>query len=993
MSKIGKRAILILLALPIGFNVMAQEIKKLTLEDLIPGGETYRYAENLYGLQWWGDVCIKPSTDTIYTVQPRTGKETVLTTLGQINKVLADNKAGKLPTPYSIRYPWADKPQMLLKVSGKYIVYDFENNRIVSTLKLKDKAANEDYCVANGNVAYTVNNNLYVNEQAITDEPEGIVCGQSVHRNEFGINKGTFWSPKGNLLAFYRMDESMVTQYPLVDITARVGEVNNVRYPMAGMTSHQVKVGVYNPSTGKTIYLNAGDPTDRYFTNISWSPDEKSIYLIELNRDQNHAVLCQYDATTGKLLSKLLEETHPKYVEPQHPIVFLPWDSSKFIYQSQRDGYNHLYLCDLTSSLKGEWKSDAAGGKHIEYIPTKQLTEGKWLVGDILGFNAKRKEVIFQGVDGTGSNNFAVNVNTGKCSLPFSFRSITEGEHNGMLSASGSYLIDRYSTPTLPRRIDIVDTKSLKTVNLLTAKDPYEGYEMPTIETGTIKADDGTTDLYYRLTKPADFDPNKKYPVIVYVYGGPHAQLVTGGWLNGSRGWDIYMANKGYIMFTLDNRGSANRGLEFENATFRRLGIEEGKDQVKGIEFLKSLPYIDGNRIGVHGWSFGGHMTTALLLRYPEIFKVGVAGGPVIDWGYYEVMYGERYMDTPETPLLLIFLHAPPFLAGNEHGSRLRRPLGLGGDAAQRHFIHQPPRARIAHAQPPLEHADGNLPRVHGQLNRLGEHFVHRLARARRVGGCAAVLVGRGVHLLDHVLVVIRAVEAAHKLDDALHLVVGNEAALHARRLARALRRIEHVALAQQLFRAAGIEDRPAVDLAGHRERDSARDVRLNHARDDVDRRPLRRDHQMDARRARQLRQSADGFLHLAGGDHHQIGQLVDDDGDIGHLLEVRVRCSQLIEGLDVADVVLRKEVVAALHLHNRPAQRRARLLRVGHDRHEQVRNPVVDGKLDNLRVDEDEPHFLRLGAEDDGVDDRVDADGFARARRARSVTYSPMGL
>ena len=219
MSKIGKRAILILLALPIVINVMAQETKKLTLEDLIPGGETYRYAENLYGLQWWGDVCIKPSTDTIYTVQPQTGKEAVLTTLEQINKVLADHKAGKLSTPYSILYPWADKPQMLLKVSGKFIVYDFKNNRIVSTLKLKEKAANEDYCAANGNVAYTVNNNLYVNEQAITNEPEGIVCGQSVHRNEFGINKGTFWSPKGNLLAFYRMVVSMVTVYPLVDIT------------------------------------------------------------------------------------------------------------------------------------------------------------------------------------------------------------------------------------------------------------------------------------------------------------------------------------------------------------------------------------------------------------------------------------------------------------------------------------------------------------------------------------------------------------------------------------------------------------------------------------------------------------------------------------------------------------------------------------------------------------------------------------------------------
>ena len=162
------------------------------------------------------------------------------------------------------------------------------------------------------------------------------------------------------------------------------------------------------------------------------------------------------------------------------------------------------------------------------------------------------------------------------------------------------------------------------------------------------KAADGKTDLYYRLIKPADFDPAKKYPAIVYVYGGPHAQMITNGWMNDARGWDIYMANKGYIMFSLDNRGSSNRGLEFENATFRQLGIEEGKDQVKGVEFLKSQPYVDGERIGVHGWSFGGHMTTALMLRYPEIFKVGVAGGPVIDWGYYEIMYGERYMDTPQ---------------------------------------------------------------------------------------------------------------------------------------------------------------------------------------------------------------------------------------------------------------------------------------------------------------------------------------------------------
>ncbi|SHF64374.1 dipeptidyl-peptidase-4 [Bacteroides faecichinchillae] len=629
MNKIGKRTILLLMALPMVINVMAQEMKKLTLDDLIPGGETYRYAENLYALQWWGDECIKPGIDTIYTIQPQTGKETMLVAREQINKVLEANKLGKLSHLYSVSFPWANKSQLLLTLPGKYIVYDFKTDQLVSSLKLKEKASNQDYCAASGKVAYTIGNNLYVNDQAVTDEPEGIVCGQSVHRNEFGIEKGTFWSPKGNLLAFYRMDESMVTQYPLVDITTRVGEVNNIRYPMAGMTSHKVKVGIYNPETGKSIYLNAGDPTDRYFTNISWAPDEKSLYLIELNRDQNHAKLCQYNAETGDLVKILFEESHPKYVEPQHPITFLPWDNSKFIYQSQKDGFNHLYLYNTEGKL------------------LKQLTKGNWLVSELMGFNTKKKEVIFTAIEGLKSGHFVVNVSNGKINQPFD--TCKESQHNGILNASGTYLIDFSSAKNKARTIDLVDTKNFKSINLLQSKNPYEGYQMPTLETGTIKAADGTTDLYYRLMKPADFDPNKKYPVIVYVYGGPHAQCVTGGWLNGARGWDIYMANKGYIMFTIDNRGSSNRGLEFENATFRHLGIEEGKDQVKGIEYLKSLPYVDGNRIGVHGWSFGGHMTTALLLRYPEIFKVGVAGGPVIDWGYYEIMYGERYMDTPQS--------------------------------------------------------------------------------------------------------------------------------------------------------------------------------------------------------------------------------------------------------------------------------------------------------------------------------------------------------
>ena len=643
-----KISLLLSAALTIG-NLMAQELKMPTLDDLLPGGETYRYAENLYGLQWWGDVLVKPEIDRIVTVDLRNGKETLLAEIDDISNILKkDGIDTNLPSLQNVQLLWPGESKMLVRTRTSYYVLDWKNKTVVAKQEMPRGAANADFNNNSCNLAYTINNNLYVNGKQLTDEPEGIVVGQSVHRNEFGINKGTFWSPKGNLLAFYNMDESMVTEYPLVDIDARVGELNPVRYPMAGMTSHKVKIGIYDVNTDKTIYLDAGDPTDRYFTNISWAPDEKSIWLIELNRDQNHAKLCQYDVKTGKLMGVFYEEENPKYVEPENPIVFLPWDPSKFIYQSERDGFNHLYLMDTQTSVYPE-KHSVGNSSYKESFKTTQLTKGNWLVQGILGFNEAKKEIIYSSteVSPLQTNIYKVNVKNGtKTTL-----NDTEGVHRAQISASGTYLIDNYSTPTEARIIDVYDTtgKGLaKAINLLTAEDPLKGFLLPLIETGTIKASDGKTELYYRICKPADFDPTKKYPAIVYVYGGPHAQMIHNGLRYDARGWDLYMANKGYIMFTLDNRGSDNRGFEFESTTFRHLGVEESKDQVKGVEFLKSLPYVDANRIGVHGWSFGGHMTTSLMLRYPEIYKVGVAGGPVIDWAFYEVMYGERYMDTPQ---------------------------------------------------------------------------------------------------------------------------------------------------------------------------------------------------------------------------------------------------------------------------------------------------------------------------------------------------------
>lgn len=656
----------------------AQEKKTFTLNDVIPGGDNYfnLVPKSMPGLQWWGDICVRTDIENIKKIDTKSGKESILVTLEEVNEAL---KNGEMPykltghikplrTLMAASLPWGDRNVITFTQYDdrtprqKYMIwYDFSKKKIVNLFNLQGEGpTNFDFCKENGYMAYTIGNDLYVAHEGdfssmvnpkVTgnqQQEKDVVYGQAVHRNEFGIMKGTFWSPKGTYLAFYRMDQSMVTDYPQVNTTARIAELVPDKYPMAGMTSHKVTVGIYNVKDGKTIYLQAGDPTDRYFTNISWGPDEKSVFVIELNRDQNHAQLVQYDAVSGQKIGVLYEEKHTRYVEPQHPLIFLPWDDSQFIYQTQRDGFNHLYLMDTKTKLKGEWKTGKdSEDQYCEYLKTIPLTEGNWLVQDVLGFNAARKEIIIASteISPLQTNIFSLNVKNGKRTLI----GMEDGTHQAKLSASGTYLIDYFTSNNVPREISILPTTGKKGTTLFTATDPLkENYNLPEITVGTIKAADGETDLYYRLIKPVNFDPNKKYPAIIYVYGGPHAQMIHNTRFYDARGWDLYMAQQGYVMLTVDNRGSDNRGIKFENCTFRHLGTEEMKDQVQGAKFLQSLPYVDADKIGVHGWSFGGFMTTNLMLTYPDIFKVGVAGGPVIDWQFYEVMYGERYMDTPQ---------------------------------------------------------------------------------------------------------------------------------------------------------------------------------------------------------------------------------------------------------------------------------------------------------------------------------------------------------
>ena len=635
LIRLARLAILVILVTLAAPTTMTAQNKLFTLEDLNFGGTNYgnMQPKNLW-LTWWGDQLIQTDVEECYTIDVKTGKKTKLFTLDDINKWAESDDVKYVRHLMNAKFPYPDKTIVQVGNRKAVILVDFKQQKIVWQDSIAGQTAN-DWCPASKATAYVEGHQLFVvdaNEQKhqlSTDGSREIVYGQSVHRNEFGIEKGTFWSPDGQRLAFYRMDQSMVTDYPQVDIFPRNASYEPDKYPMAGMTSHKVTVGVYDLQNDKTVYLQTGDPTDRYFTNISWGPDCKTIYMFELNRDQNDCRLVSYDATTGQKLAELYRETSDKYVEPQHPIQFLPWDDSKFIMQSQKDGYNHLYLFDTN-------------GKEL-----KQITKGEWVVMEVLGFNKKQKSIIFK-----ANKEHPLHHRLYSVSMTGTIQQLetVDGVHNGLLSPSGNFLIDRFTTPTRPRVIDVVDItrKTPQHTNLLEAEDPWTGYQQPIFECGSIKAADGVTDLYYRMVKPADFNPEKKYPTVVYVYGGPHANNVQASWHWASRSWETYMAQKGYIIFILDNRGSQYRGRAFEQATFHQLGQIEMQDQMKGVDYLRTLPYVDMNRLGVHGWSFGGFMTISLMTNYPDVFKVGVAGGPVIDWKWYEVMYGERYMGTPQ---------------------------------------------------------------------------------------------------------------------------------------------------------------------------------------------------------------------------------------------------------------------------------------------------------------------------------------------------------
>jgi dipeptidyl-peptidase-4 len=605
------------------------QAKKISLKEGVLEQNRQFRADKLVGFQWIPDcnryVYVTDSWQKLMTANTLDAKASELVSLTDLNKTLGSN----LKSFFGIN--WKNASTFTIADGVKYYEYSIVTKTGKRIASLPENTENATFDEAKENIAFTENNNLYFlnkNGEKITvtsETNEAIVSGQFFARSEFGISNGIFWSPKASFLAFYQKDQSEVADYPLVNITVTPGKLDAIKYPMVGQKSEKPKVGIYNLATKKTVFIAPRGNSDDYLTNLSWTPDEKYIVLAELNRGQNDMHLNLYDAQTGTFVRTILNEKNNTWVEPEHPAFFPNKKSNNFVWISEKDGFNNLYYYTIEGKL------------------IRQLTQNKFITRTILGSNPKGTEIYFTATGENPTNMLAYKVNlNGKQSL------ITkdQGVHTVAISTDGNWFFDEYSNHSTPSKSVLYD-KNGKAKTLLVSTNKYDGYEMGTSEIKTLKSGDGTTDLYTRLIKPSNFDPSKKYPVLVYVYGGPHAQLITNSYLDGANLWMYWMAEQGYLIFTLDNRGSDNRGFAFESAIHRKLGVNEIDDQMKGVDYLKSLPYVDTNRLAVHGWSYGGFMTTSLLLRKPDAFKVGVAGGPVTDWNYYEAMYGERYMDTP----------------------------------------------------------------------------------------------------------------------------------------------------------------------------------------------------------------------------------------------------------------------------------------------------------------------------------------------------------
>ncbi len=488
-------------------------------------------------------------------------------------------------------------------------------------------------------ISFIRDQNLFVKnietgeEKAITTEGgDAIKMGMAefVAQEEMGRMTGYWWAPDESHIAFTKVDESPVDIITRSEIYANDIKMIEQRYPKAGTPNVNISLAVQNIASGERQWVDLGDNKDIYLARADWMPDSKTLTYQWQTRDQQALELKAYNITNQQQ-TVLLKETSDTWVNLHDDLTFLE-DSEQFIWASERDGFKHLYLFNNDGSL------------------VRQLTSGEWVVDDIEAIDEAKGLVYFSGRKDTPLESHLYKVTLQGDEL--ARISSEDGYHSVSFASDASIYVDQFSTANRPPQVSLHQANGKQITWLEENKldenhplTPYlENWNEP--EFGTLQTDDNAT-LHYRLYKPANTD--KKHPAIVYLYGGPHAQMVTNRW-GGNRSLLLqYWVNQGYVVFTVDNRGSNYRGKGFEDPIYKKMGSIEVGDQVAGAKFLQSLPYVDGERIGVHGHSYGGYMTLMTMFKAPEYFKAGVSGAPVTDWRLYDTHYTERYMGNPKT--------------------------------------------------------------------------------------------------------------------------------------------------------------------------------------------------------------------------------------------------------------------------------------------------------------------------------------------------------
>jgi dipeptidyl-peptidase 4 len=534
------------------------------------------------------------------------------------------------------QYQWApDGAGILFQGSTALAWLDMKSQTGRTLVSGKAAIADPKISPDGRNVSFVRDHNLWLvnladgKERAITQGgTEEIRKGELdwVYPEELDIKTAYWWAPDSSLIAYLEMDERKVSQYPMVDFSSPSGEAEMERYPAAGGANPIVRVLVASLNGGESRVMDTGAETDIYIPRVNWLTDSKHVAIQRLNRTQTTLDLLIADAPTGSTRVALTEKDQ-YWINVSDDLFFLK-DGNRFLWSSERSGYRHLYLYDLE-------------GKQLA-----QLTKGEWEVSAVDAIGEAKGLVYFTATEKSPLERHLYRVafdGTG-----FTRLTKDEGTHAAVFAPNSSGFIDTYSNMATPPCQDLyrADGSRVATINENKIAELAD-YRLSPMELFTVKSRDGVM-LNASIIKPQDFNPQKKYPVLVYTYGGPHAQVVRNAWGGANFLWHELMAQKGYIVFSVDNRGSAGRGHAFETLLHFRLGAQELSDQRDGVQYLKSLPYVDSNRIGIWGWSYGGHMTLHAMFEAGDDFKVGFAGGPVTDWRYYDSIYTERYLGLPQ---------------------------------------------------------------------------------------------------------------------------------------------------------------------------------------------------------------------------------------------------------------------------------------------------------------------------------------------------------